>query len=486
MQKHSWTKVVAVAAALLVVIVGIFYAINSTGKKPPVLTMNPAFAEYVGSYTSGVINSGSTIKIGFAQDLVDSTSVGAPTSVKLFSFSPSVRGTAVWLDRRTIEFRPDERLTSGQRYEASFELSKIRDMPKGLETFEYSFQVIPQNFDVIVTNVKPYVSTELTKVKVEGTVATADYADHEQIEKTITAEQDGKELKIQWVHGGDGREHTFTVEEVARKNEASLVRLAIDGKRIQVDRSSELSVAIPRLGDFKIMSVRVDQGSSQHIVIQFSDPLGARQSLDGLVDLQEAGTVDLEVRDNELNIYPSVRQTGDKSLTISRGIRNVLDRTLANDTTLQVQFEKLDPAVRFLGKGSILPATDGLVMPFEAVNLKAVDIRVIKIFEKNVLQFFQVNNYDGAAELRRVGRPVLQKTISLENMGVADLGRWNRFTLDLSKLITPEPGAIYQVHLAFKRNYLAYVCADSGPSTEAEVIQDDWDDQEGEGSSWDS
>ena len=129
MQKLSWTKVAAIAVALLVVAVGIFYAINSAGRKPPTISMNPAFAEYIGSYTSGVINSSSTIKIGFAQDMVDSASVGAPTSVKLFSFSPSVRGTTVWLDRRTIEFRPDERLSSGQRYEASFALSKIREMP---------------------------------------------------------------------------------------------------------------------------------------------------------------------------------------------------------------------------------------------------------------------------------------------------------------------------------------------------------------------
>ena len=174
MQKRSWTKVVAVVAALLVVVAGIFYATNSTGKKPPIVSMNPAFAEYVGSYTSGVINSGSTVKIGFVQDMVDSVSVGTPTSVKLFTFSPSVRGTTVWLDRRTVEFKPDDRLASGQRYEATFAMSKVREMPKGLEAFEYSFQVIPQNYDVIVSNVKPYVSSELSRVKVEGIVATAD------------------------------------------------------------------------------------------------------------------------------------------------------------------------------------------------------------------------------------------------------------------------------------------------------------------------
>ncbi|MEJ1241304.1 MG2 domain-containing protein [Chryseolinea sp. T2] len=486
MQKRSWTKVVALAAALVVVVAGIFYAVNLKGKRPPVLSINPAFAEYVSSYTSGVINSGSTIKISFAQDMVDSTSVGSVTSVKLFDFSPSVRGNAIWLDSRTVEYRPESRLISGQRYEVSFNLAKVRDMPKGLETFEYSFQVIPQNYDITISNVKPYVLTELTKVKVEGVISTADFADPQQLEKVLSAQQEGNDLTIAWSHSGDNREHSFTVEKVTRKAKASEVLITANGKSIGVDKKDDVPVSIPRLGDFKIVNVRVDQGSSQHIVIQFSDPLAARQSLTGLVDLQEAGSVDLEVRDNELNVYPSVRQAGEKVLTISKGIRNILDRALSADTTLTIQFEKLDPAIRFAGKGSILPATDGLVMPFEAVNLKAVDVRIIRIFEKNVLQFFQVNNYDGAAELRRVGRPILQKTISLENMGVTDLGRWNRYTLDLSKLITPEPGAIYQVHLAFKRNYLAYACPDAEAVSETTPTEEEWNDQEGEDSSWDS
>jgi uncharacterized protein YfaS (alpha-2-macroglobulin family) len=487
MQKRSWTKVVAAAAALLVAVAGIFYAVSTTGKKTPVLSMNPAFAEYISSYTSGVISSGSTIKIGFARDMVDSSGIGSPTTVKLFSFSPAVRGAVVWLDRRTVEFRPADRLLSGQLYEASFELSKLVDMPRGLETFDYSFQVIPQNYDVSVSNISPYVMTELTRVKVDGHLSTADYADSEQVEKVLSAKQDGKDLKLKWSHGGDGRDHTFTIEDVARKNTVSEVMLELNGSSIHVDRKSQMPVSIPKLGEFKITNVRVDHGSSQHVVIQFSDPLQMRQSLQGLVELSDAGTIDLEVRDNELKVYPSVRQSGEKTLTISRGIKNVLDAPLANDTTFTIQFEKLDPAVRFVGKGSILPSTDGMVMPFEAVNLKAVDVRIIRIFEKNVLQFFQINDYSGASELRRVGRPVLQKTISLENMGVTDLGRWNRFTLDLSKLITPEPGAIYQVHISFKRGYLAYACPDADPAaSETPPVQAAWDDEAGEDSNWDS
>ena len=486
MQKKSLTRVVIGAAALIVAALGIFYFSTREEKQLPVVAINPAFAEYISGFTSGVVTSATSVKITFVEDMVDSADVGQPTSVKLFAFSPSVRGTTVWLDQKTVEYRPEQRLPAGQQYEASFDLGKLRQVAKDLQSFTFSFQVIPQNYDVSITNVRPYVMTELSRVKVEGVVLTADYADQAKVEQAFAATQQGKELKVQWLHGGEGREHTFVVEDVARKKEAGSVVVTLNGETFDVDRSSTTTVDIPRLGDFRVMNVRIEQGTTQHVVVQFSDPLAARQNLEGLIGLQDAGSVDLEIRDNELNVYPSVRQTGTKTLTLSRGIRNALDKTLGTDSSLQVAFELLDPAVRFLGKGSVLPGTDGLVMPFEAVNLKAVDVRIIRIYEKNVLQFFQINNMDGGAELRRVGRPLVRQKVSLEGMGVVDLGKWNRFTLDLSQYITPEPGAIYQVHLGFRKDYLAYACEGDGGPEESIVRGEEWSDESGEASNWDS
>ena len=135
-------------------------------------------------------------------------------------------------------------------------------------------------------------------------------------------------------------------------------------------------------------------------------------------------------------------------------------------TTAEVVFEQVAPAVRFTGNGSILPSTDGLVLPFEAVNLNTVDVTITRIFEQNMLQFLQVNNYNGNQELYRVGRKILKKAIALNTSGVTELGKWNRFTLNLADLINAEPGAIYQVKLSFRRSYSTYDCA--GEATEAD------------------
>jgi uncharacterized protein YfaS (alpha-2-macroglobulin family) len=133
----------------------------------------------------------------------------------------------------------------------------------------------------------------------------------------------------------------------------------------------------------------------------------------------------------------------------------------------------LKPELRFLGKGSILPSTDGLILPFEAVNLRAVDVSISKIFENNITQFLQVNNLQGSHEMHRVGKKLLKKTIRLDNTGITDLGKWNRYTLDLAQLISTEPGAIYQITLNFKKSYASYACDDEESGTTIEEIEEE-------------
>ena len=69
-------------------------------------------------------------------------------------------------------------MTSGQIYEASFELSKLLSVSKELSDFPFSFQVMPQNFELSIENIKPYIKTELTRQRIEGILNTADFAEN--------------------------------------------------------------------------------------------------------------------------------------------------------------------------------------------------------------------------------------------------------------------------------------------------------------------
>lgn len=475
MKNLPWKKIALGLVGLAVVAVGLYYFINRR-EKPVANFINPAYGEYIASYTAGVIPSGSSIRIMMATNIADSTTIGQESSVKLFEFSPAIKGKMFWIDARTVEFRPDARLASGQVFEATFQLSKLMTVPDDLKNFKFSFQVIPQNFETTIDNIKPYVKTELTRQKIEGVLNTADFADNAIIEKMLEAKQDNNGLKVTWVHGSDGKQHNFVVEDVARKEKASEVALTIKGNPLGVNRDDEQKVEIPALGDFKLVNAKVVQNPTQYVILQFSDPLKEKQELKGLISIPEVDRLDFDIHDNEIWVYPSTRQAGSKTISISPGVRNILDYKMTKETSWEVLFQQMNPEVRVLGKGVILPSTDGLVLPFEAVSLKSVDVEIIKIFENNVLQFLQVNSISGSQEIRRVGKSILKKNVALDNSGVTDLGKWNRFTLDIAKLINSEPGAIYQVKFSFKKSYAAYFC-DEEEGAEENMTQFESDEE---------
>ena len=108
------------------------------------------------------------------------------------------------------------------------------------------------------------------------------------------------------------------------------------------------------------------------------------------------------------------------------------------------------------GKGNILPNSGKLVLPFDAINLNAVDISIIKILENNVPQFLQENSIGGNEELRRVAKPIVQKTLRLDDDKTLDLHKHQRFSLDIDKYLKTEQGAIYRVTIGFRPQYSLY------------------------------
>ena len=348
MKKFSWKKLSLIGVGVAIVAsITLYYAITKSAKAS-FSAINPAFGEYISSYTSLSVNSGSSIRIILAKEAIDSSAVGE-TSIKLFEFSPSIKGITVWLDRRTVEFKPSGRLKSGQVYTVSFLLSKLMRVPQALATFEYAFQVIPQNYELSIDNVLPYVKTQLARQKIEGTVSTADFAQSAAVEKILSANQEGKSLKVSWTHTSEGKLHSFIVEDVERKEKPSVVSLTANGNALDVDHREQKEIEIPSLNDFKVTNVAVEQGSNQHVVIQFSDPLSERQNLEGLISLAGLSSLDFEIKDNQVLVFLPARQIGSRQLQIEPGILNSLDYKMPAGGTFEVSFEQLLPAARFTG-----------------------------------------------------------------------------------------------------------------------------------------
>lgn len=417
------------------------------------------FAEFISAYTSGVISKNSVVKLRLT---------AAPDSIVLnnkellediFKFEPDVKGLTYWIDKRTLGFKPDESFKSGQKYEVDFNLGRIMKMPSRLEKFRFSFQTIRLSFELFHN-----IQSEGDKkkyVNLNGNLVSSDEIRDDIVEKMLNAEIDGKEVPVKWLHEDDGVNHKFIIENIERKDAAKELVISWNGDAAEIDQKGSDVIEIPSIGDFKILNVNVDQYPDQKIIISFSDPLDNNQDLRGMVKLNEGSDLRCIVKNNEIIAFPESRETGQKELVVSEGIKNIFDKRFRKTYKLLISFEEMKPAVEFIGEGVIVPDQDGFKVPFRAINLNAVDIQVIRIFEDNIGQFLQTNRFGGYDELKRVGRPVHQKTMKLNPSNAKDLGGWNTYILDLTKLFNEQPGSILRINISFRKEYSLYDCPGS-------------------------
>lgn len=433
------------------------FALSCT-QKNKLVKIDPAFGQYIESNTSGVVSKKSSILVKLAGDVVVAHSLMEPIKEELFSFSPAVKGTAYWIDQRTIEFKPTDELKPDQLYTIHFKLNKLIDVPSRFSEFKFNVQVIKPAFQVVENGLTSYGKDSMV---LKGILTTSDREPAQKIEELLSAKYNGKNMKISWEHNDARQTHYFTIAHIKRQNREQELSLQWNGKAIQANNKGSKSVAIPAVGDFKVLGVRVVQDNDQYTLVQFSDPILQPQSLEGLISMSEQENTSYMISNNEVRLYTVTPLEGRFSVAVNEGILNTWGVKLPTTIVANVFFENRLPSVAMTSNGVVLPLSGGkLLMPFEATNLLAVDVSIIKIYESNVPSFLRTNNLTGSDMLREVATPMAEGTLRLDADASIDLKKKNRFLLDLDQYIKTEPGAIYRVKLSFRPSYSLFTCTD--------------------------
>ena len=426
------------------------------------------YRDYVYYTTSGSISTLDPIKIVLAKD-VDGWEANQEITDKIFSISPSVKGKLQTLNKRTLIFVPDEPLQSNTTYTVSLKLKKLFPIKDEFKRYKFSFSTLKQNFKINTNDLQSY-SKNWQYLK--GNIQFADDIAIEKIKELITATQKGKKLNLKWDenNGLQGKYFDFTIDSIQRFDEDSNIDISWNGKKLSIDTKGENTFKIIGKNNFSVVGVNVYKTPELHLQINFSDPLKKQQNFNGLVNLEKAGKLKYVVDGNVLKVYPTNRIIGNVNLEVFTGIKTTDNIKLKKAYSELVAFEQLKPQVKLVNSGIILPNSSKLNFNFEAVNLKYVDVRVIKIYENNVLQFLQSNELssNNQYEIRRVGRRIAKKTIKLINSDIENDGKFKTYSVDLSKLIRTEPGAIYRVELSMKQEYALYVCDGSETTSNSE------------------
>lgn len=427
--------------------------------------INPEFSEYVSAFTGGIVPSGGAIKVQFNEEMSSDVRNRDDLS-EIFQLYPEATGSVNWSDNRTIQFVPDEPLKSGTLYKASVEIAEFMDVKDGLETFEFNFTTKRKSFQFEIEQFACYNETDITRQKLMGRLTFSEAVDSNAVKEVVKASQDGETLKVSTAQVND-QTYRFVVHNIRRKTKRSNLDIRYDGNVVGVERSGTKSIKIPTKDEFVVLDVEVNHAPEQYVRVHFSDPLSNDQFLEGLIYLEDHD-VSISADRQVVILYPQDRIVGYDRVKVASGVRNINNKKLSESVNMSVHFEDIAPNLELLGEGNIVPRSGKTHFPFTAINLTAVDVTITKVFEENVIQFLQVNNYDGTYQLRRVGREVHEERVDLDPEGKMTLSHWNSFSIDLSKYIDMEPGAIYRVQLSARKEYSLYDC-NAGKQIEEEL-----------------
>lgn len=416
------------------------------------------FKDYIVGIQQAPISITQTIKIDLKKP-IEKFQVGKKLPADIMEISPKTAGNLIATSSHTLVFEPVEKLMPASTYELSLSLDDLyKKVPRQLNTFDFEVKTIQPQIKVTTSSLQ---SSEKNKMSLDAQIQLSDITQFAQVKKVIKAEQDDDRLNINWgEHPQEADYFTFSIKGIKRFEKPAKLNIKWDGEPIESEDKGNFYVDIPAIESFEVLSLKYDEANANQISLNFSDALATDQNLNGLISINGRTDLSYEVKGNTLMLFPEKRLAQKVSVSVDQSVKNEKGETLDKAYDGQLIIEKIKPGVKLVSKGSILPGSSQNPFYFKAVNLKAVDVKVIKIYQGNILQYLQNHDLGDAKnyQIRKYGRIVARKTIPLITDEIDDDNTWKAYAVDLTELFKTEPGAIYNVELSFRPSLSLYGC----------------------------
>ena len=439
----------------------IFYLASCSDQSDSENSNNEKFKAFVSQHTTGQISIADPIIVEFPK-IIEQYSTSQKLPEEYLSISPKVDGELKIVDGKRLIFQPENHLKAGQKYRAELRLDEFySDLDNEFQDFEFNFETITPDFKISFKDLQSY---DDQWQYLNAVVETSDLMNSESLKKAITAKQKNENLKIKFEN--EDAENTFfnfKIDSIRRHKTGSKLILSWDGNEVGAKTSGEYEYNIPGEMDFQVLDVQTSTGNNPKLSINFSEPVSTSQNFLGLVEIDAKNDFNFDVDGNLLNIYPKENFSGNVELKIDKNLSNKKGETLKQAFSEFVTFKQLKPEVKLISEGVILPNANENPFYFEAVNLMAVDVSIIKIYANNILDFLQDANLNSTPmyQIKKSGRLIAKKTIPLVQNKVDHNGQWTAHAIDLAEIFQLDKASLYQVELSFNKAYSLYNCEES-------------------------
>ena len=432
MKKTAKMRIFAGGMALLAM--ALLLLVPSCGKKtttaPSVIVeqlrpLNEDLLPLVDGFTSGAIVKGEPIVVRFKNPETMKVKYGEQLPAKAFNFTPSLKGKAVWIDENTVGFQYDD-IDPEQNYTCDFRISDFVETD-ATDPLQFGFAVRRQNFSLVgaypvCTNADQmgYILRLAFVNPVEGELE--DIVDGSTRKAyNVTATALGANL------------YDIQIQGINRKDAEWSLKVSLDGTPIEAKKSVTYELPIYAQDDFKLVRFDVDNNSGQG-TLYFSQPLQQGQNLTGFVTFNHKIGYRSDLQDNKITFYFDKTSLyryylENMEMTVASGIRSANGKVLQEDVMFEFDLTDYLPKTRWTDDGVIIPNVEETTVYFDAVCLNSVTLRIIRIFDDNILSFLQDNELNETYGVRKAGR--LEKKIRLQLDNPCPT-QWKTFPIVLS------------------------------------------------------
>lgn len=439
---------------------GVFLLLSCGDKNSGFEESNPLlFKEYISGFTSGYIAADEPIRVILNTTLSEEKTKNISAS-NLFEISPKVDGKLVFSEGE-VQFVPEKKLKPNEQYFVTFNLFRLFDVKnKKLERFRFKFRTHESKFQVETLDLQSYSKSYYF---LNAVVVASENLSPQMVKDMVSASVEGNDLSIKVLAEEKSNRIPIVIDSIPAQRADQTLYIRWDGKKHNMDSEGLLTFNIPSQDVFSVVQLLSNEEDINSFSIGFSAPVDKKQDFRGLISVGGESDFKYSVSGNNLKVYSETPFVGTTEIFVHKGIKNIYNERMNSDYTGELTFVQQKPEVRFVRNGTILPSSQNLKINFQTINLKAVEVTISRIYQNNVLQFLQNNKISSLDNIYRVGAPIARKIIPIQATGLTSYKRWSTHALDLSSIISPQPGAIYRVSISFKREYSTY-CGDNTAS----------------------
>ena len=404
--KQSMKRIGGISLVMGLLLLALLPSCNKKGSGSDVFVerimhVNEALLPYLDSYTSGVIAAGEPIVVRFSNPEDLKVKYGEPISAKAFDFKPALKGKAVWIDENTVGFQYDD-IDKEQNYICRFKMSDFVDVAPD-QVLEFAFGVRRQNFSLVTAQPLCTSNEEMNYLM---RVAFATPVDPDDAIKLFD-ESFRNDHPVEVTYLGNNI-FDYEIQGLQRKDVDYQMPVTLDGKALDSKAKMNRELTVYAKDVFKPVMFDVDKSGSKATLL-FTQPLKEDQNLDGFITFNNKIGYKADIKGNKIDFYFDKTnlygyQLEAMQMTVGTGIRSANGYLLENET--QYDFDLTDnlPKVRWTDDGVIIPDVDETTVYFDAICLNSVTLRIVRIFDDNILSFLQDNDLGETDGIRKAGR----------------------------------------------------------------------------------